>query len=126
MCSTTTPCVAHFTRRGAYRNHVTIPPCAHTSTEISPPTEVPSGYFSNQSRQQVFRIEILDSKRRVLPTFTRPPAWGRDRSEMRRCPAEVGLRRRRSTKTLVRAEVGVVQEAQLDLLHQVFRYGWPQ
>src|SRR5450759_2809957 len=40
--------------------------------------------------------------------------------------AEVDLCRRRTAERLMRAEVGVVDEAHLDLLHQIFRHHGPQ
>src|SRR5450759_1068382 len=45
---------------------------------------------------------------------------------MRGRPAEVDLCRRRTAKRLMRAEVGVVDEAHLDLLHQILRHHGPQ
>jgi len=45
---------------------------------------------------------------------------------VRRRPSEVDLGRRRTAETLMRAEVRVVDEAQLDLLHQIFRHQRPQ
>src|SRR5450830_1195166 len=45
---------------------------------------------------------------------------------MRGRPAEVDLGRRRSAERLMRAEVRVVDEAQLDLLHQILRHQRPQ
>src|ERR1035437_8552024 len=45
---------------------------------------------------------------------------------MRGRPAEVDLCRRRTAKTLMRAKVRVVNEAELDLLHQILRHQRPQ
>src|SRR5665647_3120738 len=45
---------------------------------------------------------------------------------MRRRPSEVDLRRRCTAETLMRAEMRVVDEAELDLLHQVSRRQRPQ
>src|SRR5450830_1041984 len=45
---------------------------------------------------------------------------------MRGRPAEVDLCRRRTAERLMRAEVGVVDEAHLDLLHQILRHQRPQ
>jgi hypothetical protein len=46
----------------------------------------------------------------------------RDRGQVRRRPAKVDLYRRCTAESLMRAEGRVVDEAQLDLLHQILRY----
>jgi hypothetical protein len=51
-----------------------------------------SDCYSNQHRQHPFRIEILDSERRVHWAFARPAAGRWDRREMRWCPAAVSTR----------------------------------
>src|SRR5664279_155033 len=45
---------------------------------------------------------------------------------MRWRPSEVDLGWRRPTEALMRTEVGVVDEAELDCCSEVFRCGWPQ
>jgi hypothetical protein len=72
----------------------------------------PSGCFSNEYRQQLLRIEVLDAKRQIHRAFARPAARGRDRGEMRWRPSEVDLCWCRAPERLMRAEVRVVDEAQ--------------
>lgn len=61
----------------------TMPSCAHTSTEVHPPGDCPSGCFSNEDRQHPLRIEVVDTKRRVERAFARPTARRRDRYILR-------------------------------------------
>ena len=44
-----------------------------------PPGDRSSGSFLNEHGQQPFRIEVLDSERRIHRAFPRPPAGRRDR-----------------------------------------------
>ena len=53
-------------------------------------------------------------------------AGRRDRGKVRRRASEVDLCRRCTAERLMRAEVRVVDEAQPDLLHQIFRHQRPQ
>jgi len=90
-----------------------------------PPGDRPSGCFSNEYRQQPLRIEVVDAKRQIRRAFARPAARRRDRREMRRSPTEVDLCRRRTAERLMRAEMRVVDEADLDLHHQIFGHERP-
>jgi hypothetical protein len=85
-----------------------------------------SGCFSNQHWQKPLRIEVLETKRWIRRAFARPAAGRRDRRQMGRRPAEVDLCRRRTAETLMRAEVRVVEEAELDRRGEILRCGRPQ
>ena len=56
-----------------------------------PPGERPSGSFSNEHRQQPFRIEVLDAKWQIHRAPARPATGRRDRGQVRRRPIEVDL-----------------------------------
>src|ERR1019366_2482867 len=88
-------------------------PVPHTSIysdSFADLPDCPSDRFSNEHGQQPLRIEILDAKRQIHRAFARPAAGRWDRREMRG---------RRPAERLMRAEARVVDEAQLDLLHQI-------
>jgi hypothetical protein len=97
-------------------------PVPHTSIysdSFADLPDCPSDRFSNEHGQQPLRIEILDAKRQIHRAFARPAAGRWDRREMRVRRSEVDFRRRRPAERLMRAEARVVDEAQLDLLHQI-------
>ena len=50
---------------------------AHVDRRL-PPSDCPSGCFSNQNRQQSLRIEVVDAKRQIPRAFARPAARRRD------------------------------------------------
>src|ERR1035441_7273455 len=84
-------------------------------------TDLGASYSSEVNvRQQPLRVEVVDAERQVHRPFPRPSPWRRDRGEMRWRPSEVDLGGGRAADSLMRAEVRVVDEADLDLLHQVF------
>src|ERR1035441_3547421 len=99
---------------------------AHTSTDVSPRGDLPSGCFSNYNWPPPLAIEVVDAKRQIHRAFARPAAGRRDRGEMRWRPFEVDRGGGRAADSLMRAELRVVDEADLDLLHQVFRRHRPQ
>src|ERR1019366_7301064 len=84
---------------------------AHTSTDVSPRGDLPSGCFSNYNWPPPLAIEVVDAKRQIHRAFARPAAGRRDRGEMRWRPSEVDLGGGRAADSLMRAEVRVVELA---------------
>ena len=70
------------------RHHASVR--AHVNRRLTR-GDLPSVCFSNEHRQQPFRIEVLDAKWQIHRAPARPVTGRRDRGQVRRRPTEVDL-----------------------------------